>query len=340
MAPKHTLSYALRAGFLPPEHRNTLTLRDGKAGNKKFTSRVTLHDTDLVNSQVWTKFQFQGWTTFLTSKSPIYEHLILCLSLAYRHLELRFSVIEAMICEEGCMFIRSEVKTWPSDTGVEFSDILSDLNRQPGFTPNHRSGTTYLGHFSPDDKFLLKVIRSVILPTNNSCMELSQIETIVLYRIKHQLPMNLSVLSMAQIHSAVNRSMVSYYPHGMGFQFKNGILVAKTVEPASTSKGGVKRPRTSHVEATGTSGGAENVVSKNVVGGKGADEAGHGEGTQIPQWLDDFTFDDIPAGAGAGSAAGLPLRIMRFLTCWGKKQGAFDDDLHQLQFSDPSPEEL
>ncbi|GAA0146228.1 hypothetical protein LIER_06234 [Lithospermum erythrorhizon] len=279
-------------------------------------------------------------------------------ALCPRHVEFRFSVNEATNCEEGCMFIRSgtqvlkfdhddfffedfglinvgfcdlEVKTWPSDMGVEVSDMLVDLNQQPDFTPNHRSGTTYLGHFSPDDKFLLKVIRSVIRPTNNSCMELSHIKTTVLYSIKHHLRINLSVLIMAQIHSAVHRCMVSYYPYGLvvsyimmkwnilrvpqntprmslgviglstvkktGFQIENGILVPKTVEPASTSEGVAKCPRTGNVEAAGTSRGAENVVTENVVGGEGVEEVGHDEGIQIPQWLDDFTFDDIPVGA-------------------------------------------
>ncbi|GAA0170547.1 hypothetical protein LIER_24779 [Lithospermum erythrorhizon] len=223
-------------------------------------------------------------------------------------------------------------------------------------------------------------------------MELSQVEHLVLYRIKHHFHVNLPVLIMTQIHYAIHRSFTRYYPHGllvshimmkwnvlraplraprlslgviglsmvskMGFQLEDGILVPKPVEPVPTSEGGAKRPRSSNVDTAGTSRDAENIGTENF---EGAETSGHGGDTHLTAWIDEISFNDLPGASGPSQSSieaqlaeirqtQIEMKkeqatqraclsgIVRFLTCWGKKQGASDDDLQHLQFPDPSQE--
>ncbi|GAA0156719.1 hypothetical protein LIER_14144 [Lithospermum erythrorhizon] len=143
---------------------------------------------------------------------------------------------------------------------------------------------------------------------------------------------------MGHIHFAIVRNNVSYYPQmivmrimlkwniiqmasgekrlpppaickhtisKMRFELVDGVLQSKQ------GGAGTKCLRHSGVQTCGTSGGvAAGGTSGGAEGGAGGDDGVQREFEEIPQWLGDYTFDDIPPRTSGSSRSSIEAQLV------------------------------
>ncbi|GAA0154038.1 hypothetical protein LIER_12133 [Lithospermum erythrorhizon] len=256
---------------------------------------------------------------------------------------------------------------FPSDIPVNSPtelNLLLNHNRKVA-SSSGRADAAWQGYLTGDERFTLSVIRKLFLRTSNSQSELTALESVVLYKMIHHQKINLTYLIINQIQNALTANNIDNYPHGQivtfivlhwrthalttpiddarikiirestlrrqGFSQDNGRLVwyNKEERPARKCQRGARCSKDRDESASE----GEDVAARprrSIHDQLNALEEGqvrlHRDFEELRDSVHRHHMEQQSWYSG----------IVRFLTCWGKKHGATDEDLAHLKIPSTS----